>query len=187
MNKQQFRKEMIDKLNNLSETTYNRYTNEIKETVVNDPCWKTAKVIGLTIAKFPEVNTKQLIETAWQENKIVVVPKCHPVNRQMTFHKITSFSDLEIVYYGLFEPILEKTLFVPKDDIELLFVPGLIYTRSGYRIGFGGGYYDRFLTDFSGMTVSIAFSCQIVHSFPIEKHDLPVRKIITNTEVITIE
>ena len=70
-------------------------------------------------------------------------------------------------------------------QIDLLIVPGLAYTQAGYRLGFGGGYYDRFLRDYDGKTISLAFNCQMIPQIDLEEHDLPVSKIITNTEVIT--
>jgi len=65
-----------------------------------------------------------------------------------------------------------------------LIVPGLVFNEKGYRIGFGGGFYDRFLADYHGKTVSLAFDFQVMKEIPTESFDLPVQIIITNERVI---
>jgi 5-formyltetrahydrofolate cyclo-ligase len=102
----------------------------------------------------------------------------------LSFHKITQFSQLESVFYGLFEPIIDQTIEVRHEDIDLLIVPGLAYTRDGFRLGFGGGYYDRYLPQYKGKSISLAFHFQVIPHFPLEEHDIAVSKLITNEEVI---
>jgi 5-formyltetrahydrofolate cyclo-ligase len=181
------RKEMKERLTGLTKPNYEDYSYKIARNLFNEDDWKQAEVIGITISKEPEVDTYQIIRRAWESGKVVVAPKCHPKEKVLSFHKITRFSQLESVFYGLLEPIEEHTTEVKSDDINLLIVPGLAYTREGYRLGFGGGYYDRYLPDFKGKTISLAFHFQVLPQFPIEKHDIPVSKLITNDEVITIK
>jgi 5-formyltetrahydrofolate cyclo-ligase len=178
------RKRMKDRLGELSETLYEDYSYKIAMSLFEESDWKQAKVIGITVSKQPEVDTYQIIRKAWELGKQVVVPKCIPSNRQLTFRTLTDFTQLESVFYGLLEPIEDFTTEIKSKDIDLLIVPGLAYTSKGYRLGFGGGYYDRFLSDFTGKTLSLAFNFQVIPQFTVEKHDLPVSKIITNNEVI---
>ncbi|MFS0775966.1 5-formyltetrahydrofolate cyclo-ligase [Neobacillus sp. 3P2-tot-E-2] len=185
--KKRIRKEMKESLALLTKPYYEHYSTKIANTLYNDEDWLNAKVIGITISKEPEVDTYQIIRKAWEAGKEVVVPRCNPKDKTLTFRKITEFSQLESVFYGLLEPIIEQTMEVYPGDIDLLFVPGLAYTSEGYRLGFGGGYYDRYLTSYYGKTLSLAFHFQVIHQFPIEKHDIPVSKIITNDEVIKIK
>ncbi|HEY2422313.1 MAG TPA: 5-formyltetrahydrofolate cyclo-ligase, partial [Neobacillus sp.] len=65
-----------------------------------------------------------------------------------------------------------------------LIVPGLAFTREGDRLGFGGGYYDRFLKQYHGNTISLAFNCQLIPPFPVERYDIPVSKVILTNEVV---
>jgi 5-formyltetrahydrofolate cyclo-ligase len=179
MNKKEFRSFVLGELKKLSKPEYEQFSYEIANQLFADEFWKKAKTIGITVSNYPEVDTYQIIRKAWEQNKRVVVPKCHPKEKQMSFHELKQFTQLESVYYGLLEPIEALTSKVESVDIDLLIVPGLAFSNEGYRLGFGGGYYDRFLSDFKSNTVSLAFPIQLKDRLPIEKHDLPVQKIIT--------
>ncbi|MCM3566614.1 5-formyltetrahydrofolate cyclo-ligase [Neobacillus mesonae] len=182
--KKTIRKKVKEILSRLSKPLYEDYSYKIGLRLYEDEIWKQADIIGITVSKQPEVDTYQIIRKAWETGKTIVVPKCIPNEKKLSFHIITEFSQLESVFYGLLEPIPEITKEVKPEQIDLLIVPGLAYTREGYRIGFGGGYYDRYLTSYTGNTVSLAFNEQIIPQFSVEEYDLPIAKIITPTEVI---
>jgi 5-formyltetrahydrofolate cyclo-ligase len=182
--KDSIRKQMKETLSNLTKPLYEDYSYKIAKRLFEQTDWKEAQVIGITISKQPEVDTYQIIRKAWELGKQVVVPKCDPKEKKILFRKLTQFSQLESVFYGLFEPIEAETIGVESSQIDLLIVPGLAYTREGYRLGFGGGYYDRFLKDYPGKTISLAFDNQVIPQFLIEEHDIPVSKIILQNEVI---
>ncbi|AZV44387.1 hypothetical protein BAOM_3778 [Peribacillus asahii] len=180
--KRKIRNDMKATLERLSEEQRIKYTNQITEQLFHLEEWKKAKVIGITIAVPPEVPTASIIEQAWSEGKKVAVPKCYPQTKVMEFKEITSFQQLESVYSNLLEPIAE-TVCVDSEEIDVLIVPGLAFTKEGYRLGFGGGYYDRFLVSFKGTTLALAYECQLVESLPIEAHDLPVHQVVTTNTV----
>lgn len=184
MNKKEHRTQMLNKLKALSKVEHEQYSYEIASRLFEESIWKEAKTIGVTVSNYPEVDTYQIIRKAWDQQKKVVVPKCHPREKTMSFHEINRFTQLESVYHGLLEPIESKTKKVEAMDIDLLIVPGLLFSSNGFRIGFGGGYYDRFLANFKRNTVSLAFSIQLIDQIPIEKHDIPVSKIITNENIV---
>jgi 5-formyltetrahydrofolate cyclo-ligase len=182
--KKQLRAEIKNELLSLNEQTHSNFSAKITMNVLNMDEWAQAQTIGITISGRLEPDTTALIKEAWRANKTVVVPKCHPANKSMSFHEITSFDQLEVVYYGLKEPILAATKEVKQDEIELLFVPGLYFTTNGYRLGHGGGYYDRYLETYKGKTVALAFPLQLVDELPIEPFDLPVQQIVTTDQVL---
>lgn len=186
MDKRQIRLEMKEKLNELTKPEYEDFSFRIANQLYEDVDWQVASVVGITLSRPPEVDTYQIIRKAWEQNKTIVVPKCDPKDRQMTFRILNNFQQLESVYFGLYEPIEEKTTALLSEAIDLLIVPGVAYSKTGFRIGFGGGYYDRFLTNYDGKTISLAFSLQLVDRLPIERHDIPVSKVITEDEVIVI-
>nr|WP_295972710.1 5-formyltetrahydrofolate cyclo-ligase [uncultured Bacillus sp.] len=174
------RKEIKEKLKQISKPLYEHYSYTIAQRLYKNPLWQSASTIGITISIPPEVDTYQIIRMAWAEGKRVVVPKCLVQEKRMDFRLLQRFDQLESVYFGLLEPIVGKTVSVAKEEIDLLIVPGLAFTKKGFRLGVGGGYYDRFLEDYQGSTLSLAFSEQMVKSVPVEGHDLPVTEIITN-------
>lgn len=184
--KNSLRQQMKETLSKLSKPLYEDYSYKIANKLFEDPDWIEADIIGITISKQPEVDTYQIIRKAWELGKQVVVPKCYPKEKKLSFRRLTELSQLESVFYGLLEPIEAETIEVKPEQINLLVVPGLAYIKEGYRLGFGGGYYDRFLTHYKGKTLSLAFECQVVTYIPVEKHDIPVSKIITNNDVINI-
>ncbi|MBT2656656.1 5-formyltetrahydrofolate cyclo-ligase [Bacillus sp. ISL-18] len=183
--KDELRKQVKEILSNLPRPVYEDYSYKIAQTLFAADDWINAKVIGIYVSRQPEVDTYQIIRKAWEQEKLVVVPKCNPTDKNLSFRILTEFAQLESVYFGLFEPIVALTDEMNEEMIDLLIVPGLAYTRTGHRLGFGGGYYDRFLSHYTGQTISLAFDQQIIPQFPIEEYDIPVSKIITNHEVIT--
>nr|WP_211316749.1 5-formyltetrahydrofolate cyclo-ligase [Oceanobacillus arenosus] len=179
MQKSELRKEMISKLKNMTAEMKQEIEGQLAANLYQSEVWQCAKSIGITISQGMEWNTKPIIEKAWDEGKIVYVPKCLPKQKQLIFYRFESYDQLEVVYYNLQEPKADETLRVEKDVIELLLVPGLVFDERGYRIGFGGGYYDRFLIDFPNQTISLVATFQLIDQVPTEAFDIPVEQIIT--------
>lgn len=184
--KKELRKMIRKELSSLNLPEYEHLSYQIAKRLYQDEYWKMASTVAITMSKMPEVDTWQMIRKAWEQEKRIVVPKCEPKSRAMDFRELTQFSQLESVYSGLFEPIVSETVKVKQDEIDLVIVPGLAFSKTGYRLGFGGGYYDRFLANYQGKTLSLGFESQIVSGIPIEAHDIPVSKIISNIEVIKV-
>lgn len=184
MDKSTSRKEMLAKLKAMPEEVHREKTEKIIQRLAEDPIFVNAATIGMTISAFPEVDTSQLIDYCWSIGKKVAVPKCIPSTRGMDFYILTDYSELENVYMKLLEPRIDKSRYVSPNEIDLMIVPGVVFSKSGYRIGFGGGYYDRYLSAYNGDTVSLVFEIQMVESMPVENHDIPVQQLITENEWI---
>ncbi|HHY73014.1 MAG TPA: 5-formyltetrahydrofolate cyclo-ligase [Bacillus bacterium] len=184
MNKVEMRRLMQQKLKEVPSDVMGRWSSEIAVHLYNLHDWVEADTIGITISRSREVDTRAIIEKGWGLGKRIVVPKCEPETRGMTFRVLQSFEQLEVVYYGLEEPKEAETKAISLNEIDLLIVPGLVYNKTGYRVGFGGGYYDRFLSNYNGRTAALAFEVQLVEELPIEPHDMPVDSIITNEQVV---
>ncbi|MFJ7677945.1 5-formyltetrahydrofolate cyclo-ligase [Peribacillus sp. NPDC097284] len=182
-NKKIIRQRIRTHLMEMSNEEHEELSNKIAENLFSLDEWKQAKTIGITISIYPEISTVRIIEQAWREGKSIAVPKCYPEEKTMDFKKITSFNQLESVYYGLLEP-MEDTKKASVRELDLLVVPGLAFSNEGYRLGFGGGYYDRFLSHYSGKTLALAYDVQILDDLPIEVHDIAVGKLITPTKVL---
>ena len=177
--KLRLRKQIIEHMNSLSKERYTTLSEQIAFSLYEQKEWAEAKTIGITLSMENEVNTYPIIEKAWKEGKRVVVPKCNKETRTMSFRQISNFHQLETVYMNLREPIPALTEEVNADEIDLQIVPGVAYTERGERIGYGGGYYDRYLVHYKGKTLSLAYSFQMVEHIPVEPFDKNVEKIIT--------
>lgn len=184
MEKAVLRKSVIGQMNELAKSEHASKSSAILEKLLEDPDFQQAESIGVTISRWPEVDTMPLIETCWRLGKKVAAPKCFAKGRTMDFRLFDSFEQLEVVYMDLKEPIEASTQPIGADSIDLLIVPGVVFTESGYRIGFGGGYYDRYLSGYSGNTRSLAFELQLAAGLPVESHDIPVDGIITESRTI---
>ena len=124
-----------------------------------------------------EVATKAIIEAAWQQNKRVAVPKVS--GEEMHFHEITSFTDLKPGYFGIPEPENGPPVFIEE---ALMIVPGVAFDRVRHRIGYGGGFYDRYLSrHVDHITVAVAFDFQIVDEAPCEELDIIPQMLITES------
>ncbi|REB10021.1 5-formyltetrahydrofolate cyclo-ligase [Sporosarcina sp. BI001-red] len=178
------RNDCLFKLENMSTDEYIEKSDCIRLRFLETAEFKEAKTVAITMSRPTEVETRRIIETCWIAGKNVVVPKCNTKDKTMDFRRITSFKQLETVYLDIQEPDPLLTPSVEEAEIDLVIVPGVVFTIEGYRIGYGGGYYDRYLESFSGATLSIAFELQLVDQVPRESHDLPVGKIITEEREI---
>jgi len=179
MGKEDLRKGMLLSLEKIGWLERNRTGNDLHDHLFESDLWKNADSIGVTVSSGREWDTRTIIERAWDEGKTVCVPKSIHETKDLHFYEISSFRQLEKGYFGLEEPLPEKTTRREPEDLDLMIVPGLIFTPAGYRIGYGGGYFDRLLAGFNKPTVSLLHSNQIVESFPIEAHDVPVDFLIT--------
>lgn len=175
---------MLLSLSKLDETERIDVSNQIQKHLFESDLWKNAQTIGVHLSVGHEWDTREIVGRAFEEGRAVVIPKTIPDKRELEFYRITDFDQTAIGHFDLEEPDVEMTERVKKDDIDLLIVPGVAFTKNGYRIGVGGGYYDRFLTDFIHPTVSLLHTNQLVDTFPIEPFDIPVMYLITEEGII---
>ena len=133
-----------------------------------------------------EVITDEIICWAWQQSKRVLAPVCLRAEGRLIVSPITCFADVEPGYRGIREPRTELLAPVEKDEIDVVVVPAVAFDRRGYRVGYGGGYYDRFLAGMGprAIKIGIAFSCQLIPEAPEENHDIAVDVIVTDEEII---
>ena len=185
MNKTQQRQQIRQSIMNMSLKDYEEKSQTICNTLLQEPSIKEGKTIALTISVFPEVDTRGIISELWAMGKRVVVPKCDHNTKQMLFFNLTTFDELVPAPMGLFEPNPLITSSIKYKQIDVCIVPGIVFDQQGYRIGYGGGYYDRFLPHFNGKKISIAFNEQLVNEVPYELHDIPIDLLITNQRRIS--
>ena len=128
-----------------------------------------------------EPDTVRLLPPLWDIGKQVCLPRCLPGN-QMEARLVQRDSTLIRHPYGMLEPGPDCPL-IPPDQIDLVLVPGLAFDRSGGRLGRGGGYYDRWLAGFSGITAALCRDGLLMEAIPRLPHDLGVDLVITETSL----
>ena len=172
--KTELRKQVLQEMKAISQEQKQFIDKTLTERLLQHPFYQEAKVIA-TYLSFPhEFQTQELIEQALKDGKKVLIPKTYPKGR-MDF-VVYDPQQLVKTSFGLLEPQGNLEV-VDASQIDLIHVPGLSFTTKGYRIGYGGGYYDRYLEQFSGHTLSTIYPCQI-RDFSPENHDIPVQEVL---------
>ena len=179
MTKEEWRLWMKQRLASLSSEVYHRHRVEIEHRLYEEEWWQEAKTVGITVAIGREIETRNMIARGWQEGKQIAVPKSDPERGNLQFFVITSFDQLKSGHYGIPEPNPDKTRPIETNAIDLVIVPGLVFDQQGFRIGYGGGFYDRFLAEYSNKTLALAFEMQLVPEIPRDSFDMPVHRLIT--------
>ncbi len=153
--------------------------------------WQSATSVGLYMPIIGEVDTELLCKNAFESGKTVYFPRCQQEQSgQMDFIACAGFDDLEKGAYGIYAPrqdLCPKYNSLP--DIDVLITPGVCFDTSGYRIGFGGGYYDRFLQKMQHKNIfylGLAFSWQIIDNLPHESWDIPLQALATEGGILWI-
>lgn len=152
-------------------------SRQIQEKFLTYSAAKQAKSVFLYLSVGSEVNTLPILEELLRRGVQVSVPRCHKETGTMDAVAVTDLSLLKPGAYGILEPDPALPT-VSIKDIDLAVVPALAFDKEGYRLGYGGGYYDRFLAEFSGTSVGLAFSDCITEHLPREEFDQPVDIII---------
>ena len=172
--KSELRKQVLREMKALSQEQKQAMDRALTERFLNHLFYQEAKVIA-TYLSFPhEFQTQGLIDQALRDGKKVLIPKTYPKGR-MEF-VVYDPQQLKKTSFGLLEPQGDLEV-VDASQIDLIHVPGLAFTKEGYRIGYGGGYYDRYLENFAGQTMSTIYPCQ-VQEFNSEDHDIPVQEVL---------
>ncbi len=140
--------------------------------------YKNAKSVFIYVSFGDEAETLSIIEKILADGKRVSVPLCHSESYHMSAVLIDSLDSLKKGAYGIMEPAKKGTI-LEKDEIDLIVVPGICFSKDGSRIGYGGGYYDRFLEDYKGFSVGFAFSECIAEYVPTEDTDKKVDLVIS--------
>ncbi|KGX90862.1 hypothetical protein N781_05680 [Pontibacillus halophilus JSM 076056 = DSM 19796] len=183
MDKKELRKYGKNVLSHMSNDEKERASHLIYEHLFSHPYWKQSHTIGVTLSGEIEIDTTPILERGWKEGKRMAVPKCEPKQKGMTFYSYVQGDELETVYFGLKEPIEVSEKAINQSGLELILVPGLLFTKEGYRIGFGGGFYDRYLENYSGRTIGLATKQQLLSQMPVDSFDQPVDDVITEEGV----
>lgn len=184
MTKEEAREIMKKLRRDMTEQERCRQNEEIRELLLADPVWRESSWFYPFVSYGTEVDTRELIRGLLEEQKQghrihVAVPRV--AGKEMDFYEIHDMTELQSGYHGILEP----AEYCPKVEATegIMLLPGLAFDREGHRVGYGGGYYDRYLARFGGPSLhlyAVAYDFQIVDHIEAGKHDIPPHRIITS-------
>lgn len=177
MTKAALRQKLLAARRELTPEDRNRFGQEIQKSVFASKAWATARCIGCYVSLADEAPTQLLLTQALAEKKIVTAPVVLSAGDNLVFRRFAHPSELTLGPMKIFQPLRGEA--VSPEKIDLLIVPGVAFDLRGYRLGYGRGYYDRFLSIYSGWSLGLAFEIQMVNRLPFSAHDQPVRQVLT--------
>ena len=177
--KREIRKRILSARRGLTPAQCRTHSDAIMETLLATDLYRQAGSVCAYVDVQGEVMTERLIRQAWADGKRVAVPKVS--GDDLIFYEIHSYGDLQPGYFGIPEPVDCKEL---QDPAPLVIVPGVAFDRRGSRIGYGKGFYDRFLkTRPLSSRIAIAYEMQLVDRIPAEEHDIRQEILITEKQI----
>ena len=175
MDKKELRSQIRQQKRAMTEEAIVEASARLGELFLACPEYKAAKTIYGYLPYNQEVRTVPMLEQAMKDGKRVAVPKCY--GEEMRFIYMDDLSKVEKGYANIPEPIADDP--VADDPTALVLMPGLAFTEDGKRMGYGGGFYDKFLAAEPGHpTVALCYAFQMVEYIPTEDYDIPVDRVL---------
>ena len=178
MDKRELRRIIGEKKRALSAREIEQRSAALAEKLFQTDTYRWARSLYGYLSFNQEVRTRPILQRAWADGKRVAVPKV--IGDEMHFIWLGSFDDLSEGRFGILEPTADGP--VADDDTALVLMPGLAFDRQGRRVGYGGGYYDRWLAEHPGhRTIALCYGFQLLENLETEAHDIRVDAVITGT------
>ncbi|WP_168190034.1 5-formyltetrahydrofolate cyclo-ligase [Caloramator sp. E03] len=182
--KKEIRKNMILLRNSYDEKILDEISTKITDNIFDWQIFKDSKVVMLYSSIKSEVRTKKIIIKALEDLKVVALPKTLKDIGQIIACSINDMNGLSIGTYGTLEP--NDTKIIDKNDIDIVFVPGVAFDYKGFRIGYGAGYYDRYLKDYDGIKIGVCYGFQLIDDVFHDEHDIKMDYLVTEKGIIKI-
>ena len=185
LNKASLRQSSREKRNSFDDKYIKSASERACKFIVQTPAFFKADTVLIYYPVKNEISPLPLIDTALKMGKKIAFPMCDKASKTLLFKNATDSCHLEKADFDLLEPTSDCAVASITEN-TLCIVPALLFSKEGYRIGYGGGYYDRFLEHFAGTSIGLGYSELLVDSFRRDTHDLPLDIIITESEVLYI-
>ena len=186
LEKQRLREERLAAREALSEQERSVLDDRITQKLLATSEYVEATTVLTDVSVSSEVSTRMFIESALRDGKTVAVPRCLP-GHCLEFVAITSLDQLIAAPFGLLEPPKELPALTEEQmDASICIVPALLIDTKGYRLGYGAGFYDRFLSTYPGKKICLAYQQSLSRTtLPHTAFDVAVDVVITESEVLT--
>lgn len=175
MNKKELRKAIRQRKRAMTEEEIRERSESLARKFLETEAYRTAKSVYGYLPYNQEVRTVPILEQALREGKAVAVPKCY--GDEMRFIWLQDLTAVEKSPMGIPEPTADGP--VADDETALVLMPGVAFDKEGHRIGYGGGYYDKFLArEGKHPTVALCYDFQVVDCLETEEFDIPVDQVL---------
>lgn len=182
--KRELRARLLILRNGLSASYRRRAGKAISARVLGLPQWRKARTVALYARLGSEVDTRELIRRAIKEGKTVVLPKVDLKRGSMDFHEAgRGLADCRTGVFGIPEPSARSKK-VRNKSIDLAVVPGIAFDRARFRLGYGKGFYDRFLSKNRVYSIGLSYQKTLLSRLPREAHDARLRRVVTEIGII---
>ncbi|WP_338065305.1 5-formyltetrahydrofolate cyclo-ligase [Thermodesulfovibrio yellowstonii] len=181
MNKKNIREKMLQIRNNIKKEVKNQKDEKITETFIGLLLKNNIKSVLLYASFGSEVDTWRIFQFCLENSIKTAFPKV--MGTQLELYWVKDKEELFPGYKSIFEPKNGLKAFI--EEIDVIAVPGIAFDYKCFRIGYGGGYYDRVLENKKGVAVGLAYEEQIIDEIPIEPHDKRLDLIITDERMIS--
>lgn len=187
MDKRELRQAYLSRRREMSLDAVKRSSLAICKDISSTAWFQRSKRLLMYMPIRREVDLRPLMDVAWRKGKTVYLPKADPVTHAMDAYAVHSLDELKAGAYGILEPSADATKEADLEKLDCVFIPGVVFDRQGYRIGYGGGYYDRFLPRLTSSTllIGVAYAWQVVERIPRDAYDEPLHVLVTEKEVLT--
>lgn len=182
--KKDIRKNMILIRSNLLKYEVESFSFEIYKNIKKWDMYVNSNTIMVYSDIRNEVKTNHIINDCIMSGKTLVLPKTVKVNNELLPCIVKDLSELKKGVFGIMEP--EGDRIADKNNIDLIIVPGVAFDKNGYRIGYGAGYYDRFLKDYKGIKAGICYSFQVIENTFPDEYDICMDYLITERGITKI-
>ncbi|MEI6125342.1 MAG: 5-formyltetrahydrofolate cyclo-ligase [Pseudomonadota bacterium] len=184
--KARFRKDISSKRDALSFHERELKNSALQHRLLNLPAIRSAQTIFIYVSFRNEAATQAIISAALDGGKIVAVPFTDMKNKRLIPSRIFSLrEDLAPGAMGILEPRPDKIIPIRTESIDVVITPGVAFSELGWRLGYGGGFYDKFFKEFPKISYALAFEVQIVPAVPFDdRYDMQVDNIVTEERVI---
>ncbi len=158
---------------------------KIKNKLLNLWSVREAEAVLCYVSTDIEVDTREFISALLQMGKRVAVPRCEGEKSNMNFYYINSLDELSSGSFGVDEPDPSKHIIIGDTRNCVCIVPAFMFDKQGYRLGYGKGYYDRYLSRYKGSTIGICYADNLVEELFHGKYDRSVDMVVTEKDIIS--
>ena len=177
--KPRLRNHLLEKRDGLSHDFMTIASKQIQRNLKKIEAFRNAETVACYYSVGSEVKTLDIIQQMISEGRTVALPRI--VDDELVFCSVKSFEELQKGEFGIMEP---RKNCPTVDDFDIILVPAVAMMRTGQRLGYGRGYYDRFLSKHKTPTISLEYSKLVVRNIPKSEGDIPIQWIVTEDEVI---